>query len=1481
MVKKVHFSVRLFAMVLSVLMVLFLSGDLAVYASESDDSQKIITSEDFDHLEGIALLSEGDSSANGEAGILSNFECILDEENRTVTLTKYTGTDTVVEVPASYEIDGSVYQTSIDSRSCFCKNTTITAVTINEGVKFKDNSMYVLFGGCTKLASVDLTKLNTAGVTDMAWVFYQCSSLTSLDLSSFDTSAVTTMKGMFSHCANLKEITGLENFNTSSLLSIYVMFNRTNSLEKVDLSRWDLDQLENSGWCFQICGAKEILLPDNIAVLSAGFFNHASAYEGSSFTIPAGVKKIGYAHTFYDFATSDFTEFKVAEGNEKYVAIDGVLYSTDGTEIVAVPRAKTFEDGAYEIQEGVTFIPELSFSRNSNITSVTLPNSYVIRQFVPAEDPQYIIFEDDGNLNAANSLTIAFYVYTGVTEYAVKDDNPLYSSDRGIIYSKDMTTLVAVPARYDQLMNIPDGVTTWNTYAMWPIGTSSVDGCMVNCEGVYIPATLTDIAQDQIDMLNRLNGYRLDGKSVNGTAYTFKITVAEENPAYKTDENGYLVKKVIIASGTCGGVSWTIDSEGNMLFYPTNGVSGTLEKINAGSWPWKDYMAEIKTISFKETVYAAANSQYLFYGLENLESIVFDGFDTSNVTSMFAMFCGDTSLKSLDMSRLDTSKVTSLRSTFEGCTSLSSVNVTGWNTGNVTTMYCMFWDCGALKELDLSGFKTPKLTNIAGMFRYCYELEKLDISNFDFSAVTRMEFMFFSNRELASLKLPAETDTSKVTNMSYMFYGCESLTELDLSGWKQSGKLNTIGSMFMLCKSLTTLDISSLDVTNCKFFEDYFQNCDQLQTITLGENFNFLKDQYSFGWPAGIWYYEGTNTAYTGQNLNATDITALLEKGSLAGTFKKVGNHSIQAGFSVDYKINRISRDAVTMTSTSDLFVMDEDYRVYMLVDGSSLTEATYKVPGSFTMTFANSVTDASGKTYDLQMEYNNITLHEAKSIYYSSGKKTYYQYYHYLFQLTDSGIASVTSLDTYTRKSIINPSVQPTSEYDITLTILDEDGNPVEGSFVFSIYDVDIPSTMDYGQPGTKNSPQYANEAYGYYSEGVYLKENDFDLDTITLADNTYLWEVGNTEKGYRITGTQVDDASELSDLIVQADASGATFTWTGWRCEDFILYNYQPDAVQIQKTNEAEMLISGANMQLYQYSAGEWKMIADWTSSSAASHNIFLAPGQYKLVEVASPDNYYVAEEIVFIVNMDYEICDVDGNVLETSPILRMTNVHYPISISGDKTWEDGHNAAGKRPESITINLLADGVKIDSRIVTAKDGWKWIFDNLPKYADGKEIVYTISEEEVIGYTSTIAGYDVINRYIVEKPDLIRLMVKKVWADKDDKDEMRPDSITVTLYNGNIAVENVILNENNNWMYIWTDLDADGDWRVEETSVHTGYSASYQTSNGIVTITNTYLEVPDTGDDVNVSLYAMLLFASASALMLLSFAIARKKSAA
>lgn len=104
-------------------------------------------------------------------------------------------------------------------------------------------------------------------------------------------------------------------------------------------------------------------------------------------------------------------------------------------------------------------------------------------------------------------------------------------------------------------------------------------------------------------------------------------------------------------------------------------------------------------------------------------------------------------------------------------------------------------------------------------------------------------------------------------------------------------------------------------------------------------------------------------------------------------------------------------------------------------------------------------------------------------------------------------------------------------------------------------------------------------------------------------------------------------------------------------------------------------------------------------------------------------------------------------------------ITNSHTPqtVTIQGAKTWNDDNNLTGSRPKSITIDLYADGKKVDSRDATASGSWRWDFGERPAYKAGAQIIYTVAEEPVPGYTPQIDGYNVTNTVTKHEVKLLK----------------------------------------------------------------------------------------------------------------------------
>ena len=205
------------------------------------------------------------------------------------------------------------------------------------------------------------------------------------------------------------------------------------------------------------------------------------------------------------------------------------------------------------------------------------------------------------------------------------------------------------------------------------------------------------------------------------------------------------------------------------------------------------------------------------------------------------------------------------------------------------------------------------------------------------------------------------------------------------------------------------------------------------------------------------------------------------------------------------------------------------------------------------------------------------------------------------------------------------------------------------------------------------------------------------------------------------------------------------------------------------------------------------------------------------------------------------------------------KLTNTHAveTTQVGVTKVWDDADNADGLRPDSVKVELLADGAATGKTVtLNAGNNWTHTWDNLAKKAGGKDVAYTVREAEVPeGYTSVMTGgmvknngafsYTLTNKHEIEST---ALNVKKVWDDADNADGLRPASVKVQLLaDGKAAGQPVELSAANEWKHAWGDLPklADGKtikYTVAEVDVPEGY-ASVVTGNASFgfTITNTH----------------------------------------
>ena len=98
-------------------------------------------------------------------------------------------------------------------------------------------------------------------------------------------------------------------------------------------------------------------------------------------------------------------------------------------------------------------------------------------------------------------------------------------------------------------------------------------------------------------------------------------------------------------------------------------------------------------------------------------------------------------------------------------------------------------------------------------------------------------------------------------------------------------------------------------------------------------------------------------------------------------------------------------------------------------------------------------------------------------------------------------------------------------------------------------------------------------------------------------------------------------------------------------------------------------------------------------------------------------------------------------------------ITNTHETekVDIHVVKVWDDKEDKDKLRPDTITVHLYADGEFVQTATVTKEAGWTYDFVGLDKYKDGQQIVYTLYEEPVEGYTTTIDANVITNTHKVK----------------------------------------------------------------------------------------------------------------------------------
>ena len=185
-------------------------------------------------------------------------------------------------------------------------------------------NMGVMFCGCQKLSSLDLTNFNTGNVTNMSGMFGYCYGLTSLDLTSFNTANVTDMGQMFVACNGLASL-DLTSFNTANVMNMGHMFWGCNGLTSLDLTSFNTANVTYMDFMFNNCSTLTTIYASEKFVTSKV---QAGENMFSACRSLKDYRDSKTAHKYANYKTGYFCKLVGKNGDEK-IGAAGETLATD------------------------------------------------------------------------------------------------------------------------------------------------------------------------------------------------------------------------------------------------------------------------------------------------------------------------------------------------------------------------------------------------------------------------------------------------------------------------------------------------------------------------------------------------------------------------------------------------------------------------------------------------------------------------------------------------------------------------------------------------------------------------------------------------------------------------------------------------------------------------------------------------------------------------------------------------------------------------------------------------------------------------------------------------------------------------------------------------------------------------------------------------------------------------------------------------
>ena len=557
----------------------------------------------------------------------------------------------------------------------------------------------------------------------------------------------------------------------------------------------------------------KVSFPESLTTIEQAAFSFCTSIV--TVTIPKNVNVIG----IWAFGMcSSLSEINITENNSTYTSIDGVVYTKDMRTLVCYPGGKT---GSFSVPEGVTVIEDGAYAGCTGLTNVMIPGS--------------TIFLGEGTFALCTGLTVlsipesiaiignaAFAGCTSLTAINIAENNSTYSSVDGVVYTKDMKTLVCYPGGKSGLFSIPESVALLGDYSfagcsslesvtipegVTTVGNSAFSGCK-SLTDVTIPKSMKRIEKGAFENCDNLKDVYYSGTEAEWT----NIDIVKNGGYYFLDGNYDLrnaTKHFTTESQELEYDKFIFDAE-----------TGTIKGYTDRDVTELVIPAEIDGVAVKEI------GRQAFFEFSSLECVtISDGV----TTFCFSAFCGCESLTDVTIPH---SVTTIGESAFNRCKSLVNVKI----PESVETIDSRaFSNCTSLTEITVAEGNNSYIS-IDGVL-YTKDMETLVFypggRNGEFvipdSVTTIGRGAFEGCERLTNVTIPDGVKTIGIC----AFSKCASLKSVEIP----KGVERIESWVFQDCISLTSAKIPK-SVTLIGYYA--FSNCESLKSISIPEGVTFI-----------------------------------------------------------------------------------------------------------------------------------------------------------------------------------------------------------------------------------------------------------------------------------------------------------------------------------------------------------------------------------------------------------------------------------------------------------------------------------------------------------------------------------------------------------------------------------------------------------------------------------------------------------------